>query len=302
MRGRDVIDVDTDPAVAFHDRLRRVIRLGVPILGVLLIAGALAGTAYYSYTVNRRDALVLSQDLIEALDRRVRTQVTAWLEPAADTAEVFAGAIAADPLGPGSEALALTLMRSRTRLTSLYVGSAGGDFLMVQRSAAGGLDTKRIVRSEGQRRVTWTRRTPDGAVTATEEDPADTYDPAERAWYRGAAAADGLFWSDVYVFFSNRKPGITVSKSARRADGSVSAVVGADVELAAIGEFLGQLDVGRTGRALITEGDGSLVALPDAAALLRGEDDAPRPARIDELGQPVIREAFDRVRISSTLR
>jgi len=302
VRGRDVIDVDTDPAEAFHDRLRRLLRLGVPILGVLLIAGALAGTAYYSYTVNRRDALVLSQDLIEALDRRVRTQVTAWLEPAADTAEVFAGAIAADPLGPGSEALALTLMRSRTRLTSLYVGSAGGDFLMVQRSAAGGLDTKRIVRSEEQRRVTWTRRAPDGAVTATEEDPADTYDPAERAWYRGAAAADGLFWSDVYVFFSNRNPGITVSKSARRADGSVSAVVGADVELAAIGEFLGQLDVGRTGRALITEGDGRLVALPDAAALLRGEDDAPRPARIEELGQPVIREAFDRVRISGETR
>ncbi|GEO40350.1 hypothetical protein SAE02_44980 [Skermanella aerolata] len=302
MRGRDVIDVDTDPAEALRDRLRRVIRLGVPILGVLLIAGALAGTAYYSYTVNRRDALILSEDLIEALDRRVRTQVTAWLEPAADTAEVFAGAVAEDPFGPGSEALALTLMRSRTRLTSLYVGGAGGDFLMVQRSAAGGLDTKRIVKSEGQRRVTWTRRAPDGAVTGTEEDPADTYDPAERAWYRGAAAADGLFWSDVYVFFSNRKPGITVSKSARRTDGSVSAVVGADVELAAIGEFLGQLDVGRTGRALITEGDGRLVALPDAAALLRGEDDAPRPARIEELGQPVIREAFDRVRISGETR
>ena len=45
MRRRDIIDVDTDPAEAFHDRLRRLIRLGVPILGVLLIAGALAGTA-----------------------------------------------------------------------------------------------------------------------------------------------------------------------------------------------------------------------------------------------------------------
>ena len=56
MRGRDVIDVDTDPAEALHDRLRRLLRLGVPILGVMLIAGALAGTAYYSYTVNRRDA------------------------------------------------------------------------------------------------------------------------------------------------------------------------------------------------------------------------------------------------------
>ena len=77
---------------------------------------------------------------------------------------------------------------------------------------------------------------------------------------------------------------------------------GADIELAAIGEFLGQLEVGRTGRALITEGDGRLVALPDAAALLRGEDDALRPARVEELGEPVIREAFDRVRISGETR
>jgi class 3 adenylate cyclase len=302
VRGRDIIDVDTDPAEAFRDRLRRLVRLGVPILGVLLIAGALAGTAYYSYTVNRRDALALSQDLIEALDRRIRTQVTAWLEPAADTADVFAGAIAEDPLGPPSETLALTLLRSRTRLTSLYVGDAQGNFLMVQRSATGSLDTKRTVRSDGQHRVTWIRRAPDGAVTTIEEDPADTYNPAERAWYRGAAGADGLFWSDVYVFFTGRKPGITVSKSVKRPDGSVSAVVGADIELAAIGEFLGQLEVSRTGRALITEGDGRLVALPDAAALLRGEDDALRPARVEELGEPVIREAFDRVRISGETR
>ena len=44
------------------------------------------------------------------------------------------------------------------------------------------------------------------------------------------------------------------------------------------------------------------MALPDAAALLRGEDDAPRLARIEELGEPVIREAFDRVRISGETR
>jgi len=173
---------------------------------------------------------------------------------------------------------------------------------MVQRSAAGALDTKRIIRSDGRHRITWTRRAPDGGVTSTEEDPTDTYNPTERGWYRGAAGVNGLFWSDIYVFFTSRKPGITVSKSVKRPDDSVSAVVGADIELAAIGEFLGQLEVGQTGRALITEWDGRLVAFPNAESLLRGEDDAPRLARIEELGEPVIREVFDRVRISGETR
>ena len=36
MRGWDIIDVDTDPAEALRDRLRRIVRLGVPILEPVL--------------------------------------------------------------------------------------------------------------------------------------------------------------------------------------------------------------------------------------------------------------------------
>ena len=46
-----------------------------------------------------------------------------------------------------------------------------------------------------------------GQVVAAEEDPADTFDPRTRPWYDGAGAADGLFWTDVYVFFTSQAAG-----------------------------------------------------------------------------------------------
>src|ERR687892_2570399 len=181
MRGDEIIDVDADPKEARREFWRRIGRFGIPLAGVVLIVTAIIGIAFYSYQSNRTDALSLSQDLIETLDQRVRTEVQAYLAPAAHAVRTLARMLPNDrpflSQRPLLEKLAMQLLQDRPQLASLYVGDPEGNFLMVQRSPAGALDTKVIEHDGAERQVTWYRRNEAGQVEAVEEDPADTYDP-----------------------------------------------------------------------------------------------------------------------------
>jgi len=64
-----------------------------------------------------------------------------------------------------------------------------------------------------------------------------------------------VFWTGLYVFFTQRVPGITVSARYRNPDGRLY-VFGIDITLDALSRFLGSVTIGRSGRAVIIDGNG----------------------------------------------
>jgi adenylate cyclase len=302
MRGDEIIDVDADPSEARRGFWRRIVRFGIPIAGVVSIVAAIIGIAFYSYQSNRNDALSLSQNLVETLDQRVRTEVQAYLTPAAHAVRMLAGMLPNDgPLlsqRPLLEKLAMQLLQDRPQLASLYVGDPEGNFLMVQRSPEGALDTKVIEHDGAERRVTWYRRDQGGQVEAVEEDPDDTYDPRTRPWYRGATAADGLFWTGVYIFFTTQKPGVTAAHAMSEPDHQVIAVAGGDIALEALSEFLAGLKIGKNGHAMIIDAQGRLVAFSDPTKVVEAANGEFRPAHLAELGEPLLTKVYDRIRVA----
>src|SRR5262249_27242583 len=158
-----------------------------------------------------------------------------------------------------------------------------GNFVLVRRGGAGGIDVKVIDNAPGPRHVAWVHRNAAGEEIGRESDPTDTYDPRTRPWYVGALDTDELFWTGVYIFFTERTPGLSVSAKYRAANGRLS-VFGVDITLDALSRFLASLEIGQTGRAVIVDGAGQLIAAPRGRAMLlavNGELTAPR---IDELG------------------
>ncbi|MGH6900374.1 MAG: cache domain-containing protein, partial [Geminicoccaceae bacterium] len=306
MRADEIIDVDVDPREVLRARWRRLARFGVPLAGVVLIVAAIIAVSLYSYRSNRNDALALSENLVEVLDERVRAEVASYLEVAVHAVRTVAGTLPATGLSasgrPLVERLALQLLRGRPQLASLYVGDPQGNFFMVQRSPAGTLDTKLIEQDGAQRQVTWYRRDETGQVVTVEEDPTDTFDPRTRPWYDGAAATDDLFWTDVYVFFTTQEPGLTAARAIRGADGELLGVAGGDITLAALSTFLANLKLGASGRAMIVDGAGRLVAFPDPARVVDRVDGEYRPAHMDAIGDPVLAEAYDRIRVAGAGR
>jgi adenylate cyclase len=282
-----------------ESRLRTATRHSLPVLGVVVVVVLVAVIAYFVYDSNRRGAVSLSNDLITAIDRRVAAQTHAYLAPAEQFLELADAAAAGRGVFEGApevEPFVLHALRRIEPASAFSYADPEGNFLYVLRNAQGGLDTKTIDRRNGGHRVTWVRRDAEGKVIATEESPNDTFDPRTRPWYKDTEQAKRPFWTDTYLFFTLQKPGITFAIPHFGADGKLQSVVGVDIELASLCVFLKQLGIGVSGKALIIDQTGRVVAYPSDNWLPADKPDVQAPL-LDELGDPVLARVYNRLRV-----
>src|SRR5262249_51426573 len=140
-----------------------------------------------------------------------------------------------------AERFGMSVLREVPQIAAFYVGDDAGDFAMVRRNGDG-VEMKQIVNDSGRRTVTFIERNAAGEEMSRREDPTDTYDPRTRPWFKGARNSDDVFWTGAYIFFSDHKPGVTVSIRTPHLDvvdvvnGNV--VFGVDVTLEELSRFL----------------------------------------------------------------
>lgn len=297
----DTIDIGFDLRAARRRRVRRYLRVAIPIVTLLILMASIAGIGLYLYQANRADARVLSDDLLEELERRIVAEVVAFLEPASVMVRLAEEVLADKALDEQrerlTEPLTMHILERNPQLATFNFADPIGNFMMLQKSPDGSIDTKFMDRRGEGVETTWVRRDASGKVVATERDPNDTYDPRTRIWYQGAAGTGKLYWSDVYVFFTDQRPGITASLPVYDYSGDLAAVFSIDIALEQLSAFLGGLEIGRVGRAMIIDDDGMLVAYPVLEQMLAKTDHGLARAHIEDLADPVLNRAFDRFRV-----
>jgi len=294
-----VVDIEVDPLDERRRRRRVLLRIGIPLGGVALMIATILLIAFYADRANRDGALELSNDLLVTLEQRIGIEVSAYLEPAARAVRILRDTLHDGALGdqlPLVETFASSLLREIPQIANLNFADENGNFVLVRGGRDGGIDVKLVENAPGPRRVIWIHRNTAGDEIGREEDPTDAYDPRTRPWYVGALANDQLFWTGIYIFFSQRVPGITASAKYRDASGRLY-LFGVDITLDALSRFLGSLEIGRTGRAVIMDDTGELIAAPTGSATLREINQEPAAPRVDELGDEVLTHAYDRFRI-----
>jgi len=311
----DVVNIDLDPLAEQARRRRTLLRIGLPLGGVGLIIGFLLGIALYADSANRAGVLGLSDTLLHGLQERVALQVSAYLEPASRAALLAHSMLgrggATDHAGD-AQLFAASVLQETPQVANVLFADRLGDFMLVRRALGGppgGTETKRILvqpvgRPPGERTVEWTTRDSTGAVTARRLDPADAYDARTRTWFTGARAIDEVFWTGIYVFASERLPGITTAVHGPGLDLDATGpnaegpdVVGIDIKLDAISSFLGGLQIGRTGRAYLVSKAGEMVAGPDPRRILRDRDGQVAPARVEDVGDAALSGSWDHFRV-----
>jgi class 3 adenylate cyclase len=293
-----IVDLSEDAATLRRRRRRAVLRLTAPILGVVLVIVAIIGIALFSHEANRRGVLALSNDLLDTLDAQIAQRVAAFLDPSERTLRIMRGIASTTPSTEQramAERFAASVLKELPQIAAFYVGRDNGDFLMVRRKGDG-VETKQIIVEGAQRSVYLVDRNAAGQEIARREDPTDAFDPRTRPWYEGALKSADVFWTGIYVFFSDGKPGITVSARVPD-DANGTRVVGVDVTLEELSRFLASLEIGAHGRAVIMDEDGRLIAVPNSEAMVATPGEQFVPPKLDELGDPVLTAAFDRFRI-----
>ena len=162
-------------------------------------------------------------------------------------------------------------LRVRPLLDGLYIGNPAGEFFYVMRSnekIKDGTRTKVIRNGPLGREVELTWRGPDYAIVKSERDPADSYDPRARAWYRSAAERRARAWTEPYIFFTSRKPGITLASAVIGKDGAVEAVLGVDIEISEISQYLARSNLLSEQSVYISTSDGKVIAHSNANVVL----------------------------------
>ena len=182
------------------------------------------------------------------------------------------------------------------QFSGIYFGSADGNFYMASRYnklEQGGYYTKLIQHRGGNRTVEKVFKSPDGHLIRREIDPSDNYDPRRRPWFKKARLRNSLVWTEPYVFFTSKKPGITTANPVYDGVGNFLGVIGVDIEIDKLSTFISKLNVSENGSAFILSQKGDLIAYPDMDKIKQKDAaDRTRLTKIIELDDPVAREAF----------
>jgi adenylate cyclase len=281
---------------------RRKLRVDIlTIFGGVLVITVLS-VILYTYYNTSRVVLLLSDDIMEKTTEAVIDRTRHFLEPAARLAEISAHLAAAGTLPLKDrdrlERYALEVMRALPQIAMINIGDEAGNFLMPKRLPDGAIATKRIDRTVSPPRTTWTYRDRDQKVVKVETSTTDTYDPRTRPWYQAAKQSGRRCWTDMYIFFTDKKPGVTTSYPIVDARGRTLGVIGCDLEISDLSHFLKSLKIGQHGLAFIFNGKNELVAFPDAAKLTdAGEDGVIRPVTVEEVDRPGVAAAFRQHRL-----
>lgn len=184
-------------------------------------------------------------------------------------------------------------------ISGLYYGDAEGGFSFVSRSsdvADAGFRTKSI--SSTSAGATFIYRNKAFQNVVSDIDPSDRYDPRDRPWYAQAVETGGTTWTAPYIFYTSQEPGVSVAAPVYSETRQITGVVGVDMEIAAISEFLARLGIGESGAALILGPTGDVIAHPDPTKIkkLKGNGETGlRFAKIDEIDDPIARAVVNAI-------
>jgi hypothetical protein len=208
--------------------------VGVQVLSVGLVTG---------WNIRTATQAILPQ--IEGNMAAVSAETSGYLgsffnEPERDVkliADLFETDII-DDLNEGKvENLFYKILGQSPHYTGMLLGKPDGSFMHVKRekfSTKGKFHTKKVTQNGSDRQTQLSWHDENYKVSKTTNDPADTFDPRVRPWYKQAVASNSVIWTAPYIFFTSKKPGVTAAVAIRGKNGKILGVVGIDVTVSDI--------------------------------------------------------------------
>lgn len=270
---------------------------------ILAVGGLLAGIGYK-----------LTRDMLESaaddLSQRISAETLRELGSAIAPAEL---AVNITTYGPINLATTLRsrlerldvfsdILKSSPPLSSLYVGYDDGDFFFVRRirddaertSLKGPEGSQFVVQSIERGEAGDTQGMYlffNAALELLQKDErpdyAAGYDPRSRGWYKDATTAMGQIKTAPYLFFSNRKVGMTLAARSRIGH----SVVGADILLETLSAAMARQKVTPSSQLALVDGSGNVIAHENVASLVTvpaAADAQPTLTHISKMNVPAL--------------
>jgi adenylate cyclase len=254
---------------------------------VFLLTASALPIIVFSFYQDKAIISALGYDLMEAISRAAIEKTNDYFMPASTAVQMSSklaelGAISCNDYNQ-TEMYTMGVLQSYPQITMFYIGDEQGNYVHAWRRPGGELESW-IVKATGfPPMCSLVIRDATLKVAGVEETRGVDYDPRERPWYVGAKTAGTNSWTDVYISYSSRKPTITSSYPVFRPDGKLMGVWGMDIEVGEICNFLHEQKIGKSGIELIIDEKNDVVAFPVVSSIIKEENGALRPVKVDEL-------------------
>lgn len=269
--------------------------LAASLAGLQLLA--VLSVVLSSYLTSERTLLNHARTLLSDLGANVIEHSKGFLKPARGTAELAKRLAEHEIIASDNprllEKLLFQQLQVAPQFSSVYYGDEMGNFVFVARSEDIAPYRAKIVRNDNNTRTTELIWRDDGYnIVSQYFDPSDNYDPRVRPWYVSAKKQRTSIWTDPYIFFSSKRPGITVASPVIGPNG-LRGVIGVDIEIEAISHFLSNLRIGENGAVMILNNKGQVIAHPNSELIKIEHDDGSLSfTSIDKINDPVAKAAF----------
>ncbi|MBF0267326.1 MAG: HD domain-containing protein [Alphaproteobacteria bacterium] len=257
-----------------------VIGFRFAVLGALLgiVNIALAVVLVIVHQANVEAARQTAVDLFGQIGAKIEEQIQSSMNLAMTTADVVSNLRdlsepqSGSPLEHPAFGQLRAIQKINPSLYSLYVGYEDGGFLQLIavrnketviktiNAPEGTQEARRIIQGQGAARVElWAFTDDAGKVLGVRRNEAPAYDPRQRPWFATAKTADDTFLSDPYIFNSQPKPGITVSRRMKSGQG----VAGVDIALDGLSQLAASQKISANGRVILTDAQNHVLGASD---------------------------------------
>lgn len=183
------------------------------------------------------------------------------------------------------------------QLAGIYLADRSGRFVYVMRTEESGRYRTKFIppfdQADPVHPASFQWRDDTFAELERAETGTDTYEARTRPWFRMVEAEKGPIWTDPYIYFTTRKPGITYAVPVLDAQGRIRATLGVDIQIDALSGFLRNVWSGREGAAIILNHKGEVLAHPSLVLIRQDADmDYPELTTVDRIKDPQARAAF----------
>lgn len=264
--------------------------------------GTTLATTWYTYQSNSESLIHVSDELLTRVSKFSVDKVISYLNQAQLITHLGAD-ITKDksPISNQNKPLIAFMegiLRSYPYLSSIYIGTEDGKFLQVKsldststyrtdpsRTLPGGsvASIRFIDRENGDVSEIWEYQDADGKILDQESIPKVMYNHLIRDWYVSVSQSRTPQWSDVYVFNSTKKPGITTGYPLINSQGSFVGVIAVDIEMGSISAFLNETRISPDYSAFIMTEKEEVIASTDKNQMVKAEGEKIRAINLNEL-------------------
>ena len=238
------------------------------LLNTVLIVMTGLTVMFFSFTATKSSIHSVADNLLSEISKSVLTKTQAYLLPAERAARSVSWLLWNRRLDAdtGLETLLdyyQELLQNNAEFRAVYSGDTAGNLVMTRRMPDGSLSRRYVRRQADGVHITWKHSNIAYYSEFSDTvEPLDTgYDPRKRLWYKDAVEKKGLMWSEVYIFATDRQPGITCTIPHYNSMGTLLGVTAVDISVLDLSYYLGAMQVTEHSRLFITDATDRLVAL-----------------------------------------